>query len=112
MADRFTAEQLHKLLQVSVRPLIALRVVPAARGAHAAINGSFQLLEFKQIKPVVYLESETSSLFLELPIEIQAYREILAALDETALPEGQSKNFIGDLAVELYGDRETHDDLA
>jgi hypothetical protein len=63
-------------------------------------------MEFKEIKPVVYLESETSSLFLELPIEIQAYREILAALDATALPEGQSKDFIGDLAVELYGDRE------
>jgi hypothetical protein len=83
--------------------------MPMARGAHAAIHGSFRLMEFKQIKPVVYLESETSSLFLELPIEIQSYRDILAALDATALPEGQSKDFIGDLAIELYGD---HDDLA
>jgi len=103
------SEQLHNLLRVSVRPSITLRVVPAACGAHAGINGSFQFLEFNKIKPVVYLETETSSLFLELPIEIEAYREILAALDATALPEGQSKDFIGDLAVELYGD---HDDLA
>jgi transcriptional regulator with XRE-family HTH domain len=97
------SEQLHTLLRLSVRPSITLRVVPAARGAHAAINGSFQFLEFRQIKPVVYLESETSSLFLELPIEINAYGDILAALDETALPEGQSKDLIGALAVELYG---------
>ena len=70
------------------------------------------MLEFARIKPVVYLESETSSLFLERPIEIDSYRSILTALDATALREGQSREFIANLAVELYSDREAHDHLA
>lgn len=69
-------------------------------------------MEFRQIKPIVYLDSETSSLFLERPIEIDAYRSILAALDATALQEGQSREFIADMAMELYSDREAHDHLA
>jgi transcriptional regulator with XRE-family HTH domain len=106
------SEQLHKLLQMSVRSNVRLRVVPASVGAHAATAGSFRLMEFRQIKPIVYLDSETSSLFLERPIEIDAYRSILAALDATALQEGQSREFIADMAMELYSDREAHDHLA
>jgi hypothetical protein len=106
------SEQLHKLLRMSVRPNLTLRVVPASLGAHAATAGSFHVLEFNQIPPIVYLDSETSGLFLELPIEIRAYKRILTALDATALPEGQSREFIRNLAVELYADREDHDDLA
>lgn len=106
------SEQLHELLRWSVRPSISLRVVPAAIGAHAGINGSFRLMEFKEIKPIVYLESETSSLFLEVPIEIDAYRAILTKLGAVALSEGQSREFISNLAMELYSDREAHDQLA
>jgi Domain of unknown function (DUF5753) len=103
------SDQLHELLRTSVLPNVSIRIVPTALGTHAAISGSFILMEFKSIKPVVYLDSETSSLFLELPVQIHSYRDILAALDETALPEGQSRDFIGDLAVRLYGEQ---DDLA
>ncbi|HSL09460.1 MAG TPA: Scr1 family TA system antitoxin-like transcriptional regulator [Pseudonocardiaceae bacterium] len=61
---------------------------------------------------MVYLESETSSLFLEKPEEIQAYRRILGALADTALGEGQSRELIATVATELYADREDHDDRA
>ncbi|HWR49301.1 MAG TPA: Scr1 family TA system antitoxin-like transcriptional regulator, partial [Pseudonocardiaceae bacterium] len=63
-------------------------------------------------RPVVYLESETSSLFLETPVEIEAYRSILAALAQTALGEEESRELIASLATELYVDREDHDDRA
>jgi uncharacterized protein DUF5753 len=106
------SEQLHRLLRLGVRPNVSIRVLPAAIGPLAATAGPFIMMEFAEIKPVVYLESETSSLFLELPIEIDAYRSILDSLDATALSEGQSREFIGDLAVELYGDREDEDGLA
>jgi len=98
------SEQLHALLRASVRPYLSLRIVPASRGAHAAINGSFRLMEFTSIKPVVYLESETSSLFLETPIEIDAYRKILSSLDASALDEGQSRELIAAVATELYAE--------
>jgi hypothetical protein len=106
------ADQLQQLERISLRPYLTLRVMPAALGGHAAINGSFRLMEFAEFKPVVYLESETSSLFLEKPVEIAAYQDILGALAETALGEGESRELIATLATELSADREDHDDRA
>ncbi len=98
------SDQLHHLLRMSVRPCISLRVVPAGFGAHAGVAGSFTFMEFSEIKPVVYMESETTTLFLEEAEEIAAYRSILATLAETALDEAQSRDLIGQLAIELYGE--------
>ncbi|MGH3567164.1 MAG: helix-turn-helix domain-containing protein [Pseudonocardia sp.] len=106
------ADQLHHLQRMSRRPYLTLRVVPVALGAHAATAGSFILMEFAEFNPVAYLDSETSSLFLETPLEIEAYQGILAALAETALDEGESRELIATLATELYVDREDHDDRA
>jgi Domain of unknown function (DUF5753) len=79
-------------------------LVPVAIGAHAAMTGAFRLMEFAQFRPVAYLKSETSSLFLEKPEEIQAYRRVLRALADTALGEGQSRELIAALATGLYAD--------
>jgi transcriptional regulator with XRE-family HTH domain len=106
------SEQLHHLLRMSVRSYLTMRVVPASLGAHAAMAGPFIFMEFAEFRPVAYLESETSSLFLEKPAETQAYRRILGALAEAALDEGQSRELIATLATELYADREDHDDHA
>jgi hypothetical protein len=106
------ADQLRQLERMSRRPYLTLRVVPAAIGAHAATAGSFTLMEFAEFKPVAYLESETSSLFLEKPVEIAAYQDILGALAETAMGEGESRQLIATLATELSADREDHDDRA
>ena len=82
-------------------------MVPAALGAHAGMAGAFIFMEFADFRPVVYLESITSSLFLEKPVEIAAYQDILGALAETAMGEGESRQLI---ATELSADREDHDD--
>jgi hypothetical protein len=106
------AEQLRHLQRMSTRSYLTLRVVPVVLGAHAAMTGAFRLMEFAEFKPVAYLESETSSLFLEKPEEIQAYRRILGALADTALGEGQSRELIAALATGLYADGEDHHDRA
>ena len=106
------SDQLHQLLRASVRPNLEVRVVPATAGAHAGMAGSFRFMEFEVIKPVVYVESETASLFLEEPEEIASYGGILDRLDGIALDVGQSRELIADLAVRLYAAREDHDDLA
>jgi len=100
------ADQLNHLLRMSERRYLTLRVVPIALGAHAATAGTFRLMEFAEFKPVAYLESETSCLFLERPEEIAAYRRILGALADTALDEGQSRELIAILATRLAADRE------
>ena len=106
------SDQLHHLLRMSVRSYLTLRVVPASLGAHAATAGPFIFMEFAEFRSVTYLESETSSLFLEKPAETQAYRRILGALADTALGEGESRELIATVATELYADREDHDDHA
>ncbi|MPZ66685.1 MAG: helix-turn-helix domain-containing protein [Pseudonocardiaceae bacterium] len=100
------SDQLHHLLRMSVRPHVTLRVLPAALGAHAGLAGPFTLMQFAEFRPVAYLDSETSSLFLEKPEETSAYRRILGALAETALSEGQSRELIATVATQLYADRE------
>jgi transcriptional regulator with XRE-family HTH domain len=105
-------EQWEHLLRMSLRPYLTLQVVPATLGAHAAMTGAFTLMEFADFHPVVYLESETSCLFLEKPVEIKAYQRVLDALAETALSEGESRELIATLATELSADREDHDDRA
>ena len=102
-------DQLQQLQRLSLRPYLTLRVVPASLGAHAATAGSFTLMEFAEFKPVVYLESETSSLFLEKPVEITAYQDILESLAQTALGEGESRELIATRATELSADRKDYD---
>ncbi|MQA08463.1 MAG: helix-turn-helix domain-containing protein [Pseudonocardiaceae bacterium] len=106
------SEQLHHLLRLSVRTNISLRVVPISLGAHAGIAGPFMLLELIDFKPVVYLESQTASLFLEEPEEIAAYRSILGSLADTALDARQSRELIANLAVELYPDGDNSNERA
>jgi transcriptional regulator with XRE-family HTH domain len=104
------AEQLQHLLRKATRPYLSLRVVPAALGGHAAAAGAFRLMEFAEFRPVVYLESETTSLFLEKPEEIAAHRRILGLLAQTALGERESRELIATVATDLSADREDHDD--
>jgi transcriptional regulator with XRE-family HTH domain len=97
------SEQLHELIQMGVRSYISVRVIPASFGAHAGMAGACRLMEFREFKPVVYVEEETAGHFLEEPEEIAAYRRIFASLANCALDEGQSRDLIAALAVELYG---------
>ena len=106
------AEQLDHLLRMLRRSYLTLRVVPTARGGHAGIAGPFMLLEFAEVKPVAYLDSETACLFLERPEEIAAYQRILGELAETALDEGQSTQLIAALTTGLYAGGEDHYDRA
>jgi hypothetical protein len=103
-------DQLHHLLRLSVRRYISIRVVPAVSGAHAGGSGSFILMESDRYKPVVYLEGETSGLFLEEKEEIDAYRNVVKDLEDLALSEENSRELIGTVAAERYASREDNDD--
>jgi transcriptional regulator with XRE-family HTH domain len=63
------SEQLHHLLQMSVRSYVTIRVIPAAFGAHAAMSGACRLMEFTEFKPVAYVEEQTSGNFMEDPAD-------------------------------------------
>lgn len=94
--------QLHHLQQMTTRPNVTIRVIPRSIGSHPGIAGSFTLLEVSDFRPVVYLESDTSCLFLDQPEEIAAYRSILDGLDGVALSDRGSSDLTAALATELY----------
>ncbi len=90
--------QLAHLLRISAQSNVSIRVVPAHIGGHPAISGRFTLIESTEFAPVVYLEHEISSLFLEAPDEIAVYRQVIARLGDVALDAAKSEAFIADLA--------------
>ena len=94
--------QLAQLRMVAERPNVSIRIVPASRGGHPATAGHFKVIESAAFRPVVYIDSEVSSLYLEEAAEIKAYRRVLSGLDEVALDEAESKEFVAEVAGELY----------
>jgi hypothetical protein len=93
--------QAHHLLRMSVRPNIAVRVIPETAGFHAGVKGGFQLMEFAEITPVVYVENETSVLFLERDDTIAGYQKIAAELAHVALDERRTRGWLTALAARL-----------
>jgi uncharacterized protein DUF5753 len=101
VARAVMSDQAHHLLRMSIRPQVEVFVIPESVGIHAGSAGPFVLMEFAEIKPVVHIENETSSLFAERPETTRAYRAILGELVKIALDGQQSRDWIYHLASEL-----------
>jgi hypothetical protein len=98
--SRTMHEQLLQLVFLTSRPQIQIRVVPASAGPCGAWGGAFQLLGYQTHGPVVYVEGLTTSVFLEGIGEVAAHREVLNRLDQVALDEGQSREWLARVASE------------
>ncbi|SFR27592.1 hypothetical protein SAMN04488564_111124 [Lentzea waywayandensis] len=96
------AEQYHHLLRLSVRPYLTIRVVPTAFGPHAGLAGDFDLLKFKKIPPIVYVESEGANVFLEDQPSVGLYDTALMSLGRAALDEAQTRKLITDIIGEEF----------
>ncbi|WP_019853727.1 helix-turn-helix domain-containing protein [Actinopolyspora mortivallis] len=55
-SEEVMREQLDHLVKMGRQSNVDVRVVPTSAGAHAAIDGSFILLEFAEFLPAVYLQ--------------------------------------------------------
>jgi hypothetical protein len=87
-------DQLLHLLAMAQRSYVTLRVVPIAVGAHAGLSGSFMQLQYEKFEPAVFIESQTSGLFLEDKASLAIYAKALKLLDRQALDAVQSKELI------------------
>lgn len=86
--------QLEHLLKMAARSYVEIRIVPLSVGAHAGLSGAFDMLTFDKYEPVVFLDSENSSLIIESSYAVQSYERVVEALDEIALDAEQSKELI------------------
>jgi transcriptional regulator with XRE-family HTH domain len=103
------SEQVHHLLRMAVRPHIEIRIIPDEIGFHAG-QMPFQLMTFTELDPIVFIENETSVLFLERADTVGGYRRTVAHLDNVALDERRSREWLAALATDLGAPREEHDE--
>jgi transcriptional regulator with XRE-family HTH domain len=93
-------EQLLTLVFATSLANCRVRVVPTAVGAHAGLGGPFMLMDYDKHAPTVYVENERASLFLDTKGDIAAYRKAIIDLASVALNEGQSREWLANLASE------------
>ena len=92
--------QVQHLIDLAEMPQVTLQVMPFDRGGHSAAGGSFSILRFAEpdLPDVVYIEQLTGALYLDRPIEIDHYREVMNSLSaEAETPadtERQLKNLL------------------
>ncbi len=104
---KIMSDQVHHLLRMSVRPYIEIRVIPESIGFHAG-HKPFQLMQFTEINPILFIENETSALFLERKDTIESYRRRIAALSRVALDEDRSRSWLATVASELGEEHHAH----
>lgn len=96
-------DQLLRLIQAMDLPNVTIHVVPFSSGAHPAMEGQFTILEFPDEldQDIIYIETLTSSLFLERAEEIVRYRMVLDHLLGVALSPVESRRIITEAARAL-----------
>jgi transcriptional regulator with XRE-family HTH domain len=95
------SEQLLHLLFLGNRTECAIRVVPLAAGGRGLAAGSFQIFGFKEDPPLVCVQHETTSEFLETDTEVARYRSILKRVATVALDGPSSREWLAKAASDL-----------
>jgi hypothetical protein len=83
------AAQLAKLRDAAQRPEVTIDVLPLRAGAHAAMNGSFAVVDFEnpdEDPPMVYVETASSAAYLQKPADLDRYRAIFSQILNSTIP--------------------------
>jgi hypothetical protein len=81
-------EQLKYLTEMADHPAVTLQILSFSAGAHSAMGGPFSILRFAEpdLQDVVYIEQLTSALYLDKPVEVDSYLEVMEQLCLQAEP--------------------------
>jgi hypothetical protein len=101
-ADVMHGQLAHLLKLIALRH-VTVQVLPYAAGAHPAMQGSFTVMAFPdETHPdVVYMETQTSALYLEAPQERERYSLVFDHLRAQALAPVESKAVITQAVKDL-----------
>ena len=94
-------EQLQYLVLATNLPHCTIRVVPASAPPYHLIGSRFTLMEFAEHPPVAYEETFTAGLFIDERMAVEAFYVLRTRLEQAALPEGESREFLVRLAEEF-----------
>jgi transcriptional regulator with XRE-family HTH domain len=94
------AEQLTKILDMSVRPNITVQILPYELGAHPAMESNFTIIELPNSTPgVVFVEGLIGSTYLERDDDLRRYQDVFAQLQSIALNPKKSAEVIANTAL-------------
>ncbi|GGK85619.1 transcriptional regulator [Sphaerisporangium melleum] len=99
-SERTMRGQLRHLLEMARLPNVVVQVLPFAAGAHAAMAGAFDLLEFPESAElgVAYVEQATSGLVLQSEREVRRYTLMWGNIAGRALSPQDSADLIESLS--------------
>jgi hypothetical protein len=101
--DAVMRAQLRRLHDAATQmPNVTIQVLPFEVGAHAAVDGTFAILDFSEPNDacMVYAENATGGLFLDKVEELRIYSTIFEQVQQQALTEAESAVLIEKLAEE------------
>ncbi|GAA3396206.1 helix-turn-helix domain-containing protein [Cryptosporangium minutisporangium] len=89
-------EQIEKLLELSDRSNVAIRVLPFANGLHPGMNGAFTILELPHPDDpdVVYVEAGLAGVLLSDGESVRYYNRVFDGVQQEALGRDASETFL------------------
>lgn len=101
------AAQLHHLLHMAKLPNVDVQLLPFASGSHAALAGSFTILDFPDPRdlPVLFIETATDGIFLEEAEEVELHTVTFSDAQGSAMSTAHSARFIADVLKSLESER-------
>ena len=95
-------EQHAYLAEVTEHPAVTLQILPFSAGAHSAMGGPFTILRFAEpdLADVVYIEQLTSALYLDKPVEVDSYLEVMEQLCLQAEPVANTTKLLKQIYAE------------
>lgn len=98
---RIMHEQLLHLVFLTNWKHCVIRVVPRSAQGLGLASSSFHRMSYADHDPVVEIDLETNSLFLDRRSDTDHYSKVLHRLDGVALDEGESRRVLADLASDF-----------
>jgi hypothetical protein len=96
-------EQIRHLLDMADHPAVTLQVLPFAAGPHPAMGGPFAILRFAEpdLRDVVYIEQLTSAIYLDKPVDVDSYLEVMEQLCLQAAPTVETPRILTEVLNNL-----------
>jgi transcriptional regulator with XRE-family HTH domain len=97
------APQLWYLTEMVDHPAVTLQILSFSAGAHSAMGGPFSILRFAEpdLQDVVYIEQLTSALYLDKPVEVDSYLEVMEQLCLQAEPVANTTKVLQQILADV-----------
>ena len=97
--------QTARIIEVANLPSVTFQIIPLHVGAHAALDSTFVILEFKKasVNDVVYVEGAVGNIYLESVADLERYRKLFSRLETIALSPQDSISLVAAIGS-TYGE--------